>query len=474
MMNGEIKVNEQVKKWLIVIGSGILVYLIPVPAGVKPLAWKLLAVFVATIVGCIIQPIPLGAISMVSLCLVGFLNLATINELLAGFSNSTIWLIVSAFLLSRGFSKTGLGRRISYLLISYFGDRAIKLGFAIMLSEYVFSPATPSTTARGGAIVYPIARSLASAFNSEPGPTAKKIGAYLMQVGFQSNCVSGGLFLTAMIANPVMVLFAQQAFGVNISWMDWAIAAFLPGTLAMIAIPVVLYYILPPEQKKTPEAPVLARKELDNMGPMSLDEKIMCAVFIGSILLWATASQTKLDATLIALGSGAVLMVTNVLTWKDILGETGAWDAMIWVGVLSTIAGLLNKHGLIAWFSKTTAASLVGIPWMWTLVALLLIYLYSHYLFASITGHVVAMYPAFIAVAGAAGAPPMLVALSMGFFSNFFACLTHYGNGVGPIYFGTGYMSQATWWRTGLAMSVVYLVCYFGVGLPYWKAIGLW
>lgn len=215
------------KKWLIVLGSGLLVFLIPVPAGVKPLAWNLLAVFVGTIIGCIVQPIPLGAISLASLSLIGFLGLAKIGELLAGFSSSTIWLIVSAFLLSRGFSKTGLGNRISYLLIKKFGDKTMKLGFAIMLSEYVFSPATPSTSARGGAIVYPIARSLASAFGSEPGPTSKKIGAYLMQVGFQSNCVSGGLFMTAMIANPMMAMFAQQAFGITISWMDWAIAAFI-------------------------------------------------------------------------------------------------------------------------------------------------------------------------------------------------------------------------------------------------------
>ena len=243
---------------------------------------------------------------------------------------------------------------MSYQLIRLFGDKTIKLGFAIMLSEYVFSPATPSTTARGGAIVYPIARSLASAFDSEPGPTAKKIGAYLMQVGFQSNCVSGSLFLTAMIANPMMVLFAQQAFSIQISWMQWAIAAFVPGTLAMIMIPVVLYYILPPEQKITPEAPQFARSELTKMGPMTLDEKIMLTVFLTSIFLWATAPYTNLDATLIALGSGAVLLITNVLTWKDVLNENGAWDAMIWVGVLSTIAGLLSKNGLIAWFSKLT------------------------------------------------------------------------------------------------------------------------
>jgi DASS family divalent anion:Na+ symporter len=470
----EPNVRNLIKKWLIVLGSGLLVYLIPVPAGVKPLAWNLLAVFVATIIGCIIQPIPLGAISMVSLSLIGFLGMANIGELLAGFSSPTIWLIVSAFLLSRGFSKTGLGRRVSYLLIKKFGNKTMKLGYAIMLSEYVFSPATPSTAARGGAIVYPIARSLASAFGSEPGPTAKKIGSYLMQVGFQSNCMSGSLFMTAMIANPLMVLFAQKEFGINISWMDWATAAIVPGTLAMILIPIILYYVIPPEQKTTPEAPTFATEELNKMGPMTRDEKIMAGVFVGSILLWATSSFTKLDATLIALGAGSVLLVTNVLNWKDVLSENGAWDTMVWVGVLSTIAGLLSKHGLIAWFSKLCAASLVGIPWMITLIALLVISLYTHYFFASITGHVVAMYPAFIAVAGAAGVPPLLAALSMGFFYNFFSCLTHYGNGVAPIYFGTGYLSQTTWWRAGFTMSLVYLFCFFGAGLPWWKAIGLW
>jgi DASS family divalent anion:Na+ symporter len=467
-------VNSVIKKWLIVLGSGLLVYLIPVPDGVKPLAWNLLAVFVATIIGCIIQPIPLGAISMVSLSLIGFLGMANIGELLAGFSSPTIWLIVSAFLLSRGFSKTGLGRRVAYVLIKKFGNKTMKLGYTIMLSEYVFSPATPSTAARGGAIVYPIARSLASAFGSEPGPTAKKIGSYLMQVGFQSNCMSGSLFMTAMIANPLMVLFAQQAFGIKVSWMDWAIAACVPGTLAMILIPMILFYIMPPEQKVTPEAPKFAAEELNKMGPMTRDEKIMASVFVGSILLWATASFTKLDATLIALGAGSVLLVTNVLTWKDCLNESGAWDTMVWVGVLSTIAGLLNKQGLIAWFSKLTAASLVGVPWMMTLIALLLISLYTHYLFASITGHVVAMYPAFIAVAGAAGVPPMLAALSLGFCYNFYSCLTHYGNGVAPIYFGSGYVSQTTWWRVGFTMSLVYLFCFLGVGLPWWNVIGLW
>lgn len=466
--------NEATKKWLITLAAGVIVWLLPIPAGVKPIAWKLFSVFIATILGFILQPIPMGAMALLSLTVTGFLGLAGMKELLSGFSNSTIWLIVSAFLLSRGFSKTGLGRRISYMLIRAFGNNTLKLGYAVMASEFVFSPATPSTAARGGAIIYPIVKSLATAFESEPGPTARRIGGYLMQVGFQSNCMSGALFLTGMVANPLCVAFAQQAFNLNISWMDWAVAAIVPGTLAMLAIPFVLFMIYPPELKKTPEAPKIASVELNKMGPMSRDEKVMCFVFVASILLWATSQITMLNATLIALGGGSILLFTTVLTWKDVLNEHGAWDTMIWIGALITLAGLLSKHGLIAWMSKLIASSMVGISWPVTLTLILLAYLYSHYMFASLSAHTTALYPAFIAVAGAAGAPPLLVALSMAFFSNFCACLTHYGNGVAPIYFGAGYMSQATWWRNGMIMSFVYLICWLGVGMIWWKFIGLW
>lgn len=466
--------SKKQKDWLMTIGVGVIIWFIPVPEGLKPEAWKMFALFVSTILGFILQPIPMGAMAILSLATAGFLKLAKISELLVGFSNSTIWLIVAAFMLSRGFSKTGLGQRIAYVLIEKFGKSTLALGYAIMASEFIFSPATPSSAARGGAIMFPIVRSLSSAFNSEPGPTAKRIGAYLMQVAFQSNCMSGALFLTAMVANPLCAAFAQQAFGIQITWAGWALAAIVPGTLAMFAIPIAMYYINAPEIKATPQAKSLAQEELKKLGPMKKNEKIMATVFVVSILLWATSQYTGFGATLVALGGAAALLVTQAITWNDVLEEKGAWDTMVWIGVLVAMAGLLSKYGLIAWISQSIGALLVGIPWFTTLIIILLFYFYSHYLFASLSAHTTALYPALIAVAGSAGGPPMLIALSMAFLGNFCACLTHYGNGVGPIYFGAGYMSQGTWWKIGFLMSLVYLAIWLGIGFPWWKVIGLW
>ena len=466
--------NKKNRDWIITIGVGLVIWFIPVPAGLKPEAWKMLAVFASTIVGFILQPIPMGSLAILSLVVTGFLKLGKLPELLSGFSNSTIWLIVAAYMLSRGFTKTGLGQRVAYLLIEKLGKNTLALGYAIMAGEFVFCPATPSSSARGGAMFFPIVRSLALAFDSEPGPTARRIGAYLMQVAFQSNCMSGALFLTAMVANPLAVAFAQQAFGIQITWAGWAIAAVVPGTLAMLAIPLVMYYINPPEIKTTPQAQELARENLNRLGPMKYEEKIMVCVFVISIALWSTSQFTGLDATLIALGGAAVLLTTQAMTWQDVLEEKGAWDTMVWIGVLVSLTGLLSKYGLIAWVSKNIGGMIVGIPWMTALIMVLLFYFYSHYLFASLTAHTTALYPVLIAVAAGAGAPPMLVALTMGFLGNFCACLTHYGNGVGPIYFGAGYMNQATWWRIGFIMSLVYLGIWLGIGLPWYKVVGLW
>ncbi len=431
------------------------------------------ALFVATIVGFILQPLPMGAMAIIGMTLTGLFKFGTTANILSGFSNSTVWLVVSAFMLSRGFAKTGLGRRVSYMLIERFGQNTLTLGYAIAASEAIFSPATPSSAARGGAIIFPIIRSLASAFGSEPGDTAKKIGAYLMHVGFHSNCMSGALFLTAMVGNPLTANFAKEILKVDITWAQWGIAAVVPGFLSMFLIPLGLYYMSKPEIRRTPEAKQIARMELEKQGPMTRSEKIMCGVFVGCIALWATSQYSKLDATLVALLGASCLLLTMVVTWQDILEEKGAWDTMIWIGVLVMMAGRLSQHGFIKWISENVAAKLVGFDWLTTLVIILLFYFYSHYMFASLTAHTTAMCPVLMAVALGAGCPPLLTALTMGFFGNFCACLTHYGNGVAPIYYGAGFVKQGTWWRINFQMSIVYIAVWLVIGLAWWKTIGL-
>lgn len=462
------------KAFLAVVFIGAAIWFMPVPAGLKPQAWHLLAIFVATIVGIIMSPLPMGAMALIGIAVAALTKTLTVPEALSGFSNSTIWLIVCAFLFARGFIKTGLGTRIAYMLMRAIGDSTLKLGYVLSISDLIIAPATPSNTARGGGVLYPIVRSLCTAFESEPGPSARRVGAYLMQTEYQSNIITSAMFMTAMAANPLAAELARKTVNIELSWGLWALAGLVPGLVALAFMPYFLYKIYPPELKDTPAAKQMAAEQLAKCGGMSRAECIVLAVFLSALILWSTSSFTKIDATLVAIMGVCVMLITDVLTWKDVLDDKGPWDTLMWMGGLVCMADFLNKLGFIPWFAKTVAGSLVGIPWVVTLAILFVVYLYVHYGFASMTAHVTAVYPAFLAVAVAAGAPPYLAALGLAYLSNLCGSITHYATGTSPIYFGAGYVSQGKWWQIGFIVSVVNLIIWVGVGGIWWKVLGLW
>lgn len=464
-------------KWvrsLVVLAVGVLIWCLPVPSGVKPEAWHLLAIFAATILGFILQPMPIGAIAFLSLTVAAGTNVLKVTDVLSGFADATVWLIVAAFLFARGFVKTGVGRRIAFELIKYFGDSTLKLAYVLILSDLAVAPATPSNTARAGGILFPITRSLASSFGSEPGPTSRKMGNFLLQAVYHGDSITSAMFMTAMAGNPLMVALAAKAAGVDITWGSWFLAALAPAVCSLVIIPLFIYKCTAPEIKKTPEAKAVALTELAAMGPMRSAEKWLLGIFGTALVLWATSQFTGLNATLVAMIAVSAMVMTDVLEWNDVVAEKGGWDTMIWMGSLICLAGYLNKLGLIPWFAKTVSASVVGLSWPVAFLCIVLVYTYAHYAFASLTAHIAAMFSAFLAVAVAVGTPPYLAAFALFFASSISQALTHYAAGPAPIYFGAGYVSQGEWWKVGFGVSAINLIIWIGVGGAWWKVLGLW
>lgn len=466
--------SSKLVRSIIVLAVGLIIWMLPVPVGVKIEAWKLLAIFVATIVGFILQPLPIGALAFVALTTAAFSKALTLPQILTAFSDGTTWLIVSAFLFARAFIKTGAGQRVSFLLIKHFGDSTLKLAYVLMISDIFIAPATPSNTARAGGMFYPIVRSLASSYKSEPGASAKRIGSFLVPVVFQGDCIISGLFLTSMAGNPLMAKFVNDVAGINISWGTWLLAACVPVIMALIVIPFFMYKFEKPEITKTPEAKSMAIDELRKMGPMKDTEKYLFAIFLSALLLWATSQLNGLNATLVALMAVSAMLITGVLEWNDIVGEKGAWDTMFWMGGLICLAGFLNKLGLIPWFAKQVSASLVGVPWQYALAVIVFVYIFSHYAFASLTAHIAAMFSAFYAVAVAVGSPPYLAAFCLFTANSITQSLTHYAVGAAPIYFGAGYMSLSRWWTLGLLIALLNIVVQIFGGAVWWKILGFW
>lgn len=444
------------------------------PAGIPVAGWHMLALFVATIIACITRPLPIGGVSIIAFALTVLTNTVPMDKAILGFGNAAIWMIAMAFFIARGFIKTGLGRRIALNFVKAFGHKTLGLAYALIGVDLILAPATPSNTARAGGVLYPIIKSLSQSFGSDPKDgTASKIGSFLIFAEYHGDMITAAMFMTAMAGNPLAQTLAKSN-GVTISWMDWFLGALVPGLVSLIVVPWLIYKLYPPEIKATPNAKAWAKDQLAQIGPISLPEKIMAVIFVCALILWITGSFLGIDATLAAFLALALLLITGVLSWQDVLAESGAWNTLTWFSVLVMMAGSLSSLGFIPWLSKVIGNSLNGLNWFLALVLLIGALFYSHYLFASSTAHITAMYGAFLAVALSLKVPPMLAALLLAYFGNLMSSTTHYASGPAPVLFGSGYVPQNKWWSLNFILGIFYLVVWIGLGSVWLKILGMW
>jgi divalent anion:Na+ symporter, DASS family len=459
-------------KFLIPVAIGVVLWLLPPPAGLPPKAWQMFAIFVATIAAIITAPLPMSAVAIIGATVATLTGVVTFDDVVKSTGTDLVWLVLLAFFISRGVIKTGLGRRVALVFMRLLGKRTIGLGYGLAITELVVAPAMPSITARAGGVMLPITRAIAEILGSRADDESRtKIGSYLILCAFHANIITAGMFVTAMAGNPLAVKLAADQ-GVTISWTDWAVAALVPGLLCLALIPVLLMWIVRPQVRETPDATALAQRELDAMGPVSANEIKMALIFVGLLVLWIFGDDLDVGASLAAAIGVSLMFLLRVLTWQDALGETSAWDTMIWIGLLIMLAGKLNQYGMVSWFGKEFSSHLQGMPGLAIFMLVAAIYLYIHYFFASATAHVSALFPLSLALLIGGGVPPFPAAIGLGVLSSINGCLTQYGIGSGPVMFGAGYVTQAEWWKAGFIMSVVYLVIWTTIGPLWWLALG--
>lgn len=460
-------------RWIVPLAVAVAIWLLP-HHGFAASRWGLLCLFAAAMCALITRPIAAGSLMISAIAVGALLRLFSIQDGLAGYGNVTVWLILSAFLFARGLVVTRLGERIAYQIVRRVGGSPLRLGYSIVLADLVMAPMTASNTARAGGILFPVTLNVARVFGSEPGPTASRIGCFLLLALYHGDLVVSAMFLTACAPNPLVADFVRQGSAVRLSWTMWAVAASVPGVVALAAIPYLVYRLSPPVDIDTAAAQTLASQRLAEMGPLSGRERRMLIVFSLVLAAWIGGDWLAISPTTAAIAGVAALLLTRVLDWRDIIEEKSGWDVFVWFGGLMMLAAQLEKAGFPRAVAQSLGAAIHGWPWLWALVLMLVVYLYAHYAFASLVAHVTAMFPAFFATAIALGAPPLVTAVAFGIVSNVNAALTHYGTGPAPILFGAGYVSQAAWWRTGLIVSIAHLLIWLPVGFFWWHVLGLW
>jgi L-tartrate/succinate antiporter len=474
-----------------------IIWMLPTPDGLTVHAMRFLGIFVAVILGLILEPLPNSAVGLIGCVLAGSLQLVplaeksiaavaaaakagtapvmpaissanlgpSLNWALSGFVDSTVWLIFVAYMFSMGYEKTGLGKRIALLLIKTLGGKALGLGFASALADGVLAPFMPSNTARSAGTVYPVVKNIPPMYGSLPEKDARKIGAYLMWVCIATTCVTSSMFYTGVAPNPLALSLIKSAPGVtdpalvNISWMTWFWCMLPAGVILFLLVPLLTYVIYPPTQKFFPETPKWAAGELEKLGPITTKEIGMLLMALLALTLWILFDK-YLNATQVALVVLCLMLIANIISWDDVVSNKNAWNTLTWFATLVAMASGLARVGFLKWLSAIFASYLTGHSPSVILLGLLLLFYFSHYFFASLTAHTTALMPVLLATGAAAGLDVRLLGMVLAGSLGIMGVLTPYGTGPSPVYYNTGYIERKTFWIFGSLYGLVFFVVY--------------
>ena len=470
----------------------LVVVLIPTPAGLQPNAWAFFAVFAAVITGMIFDSMAPGALGLIGVAFAVAMRYVnadvtqSINWGLSGFSDTTVWLIFGAFTFAIGYSKSGLGRRIALFFVKLLGGRTLGLGYAIELADLVLAPGTPSNTARSAGTIFPVIRNIPALYGSEANsPTARKIGSYIMWTAFAATGVTSSMFITALAPNAAALTLVKTATKLDINWMQWFLG-FLPVAIVLLVlVPLLVYVIYPPEIKTSKEIPEWASSELAKMGPLSRNEIKMIVLVLFAIFLWVTGSNSLIslpylgtnyiNATSVVLVAIALMLVTQVVDFQDIISNKAAWEVFLYFATLLTLAAGLNTVGFIKWFADLVSAPLKGLDPILILAVLVALFFWIHYFFTSLTAHTTAVLPVVLAVGVKLLPPNLLMPFSLlcVYSLGIMGVISPYATGPAPIYYGSGFVSRSDFWKLGLIFGLIFFFALLLIGIPYLTAVKL-
>ncbi|MDG2940440.1 anion permease [Bisgaard Taxon 10/6] len=472
-------------RYAVILAFPILTYIFPAPDGLPLIGWHLLGVYIGTIIALILKPFPAPTILLAAVAIaavmIGNTPEETVNgakvalkqsAVLDGYKSGTTWLVFAAFSMSAAFVQTGLGRRIAYKMIGAFGSTTLRLGYVNALLDLLISPAMPSTTARGGGIMAPIMQSIAVSLGSEPDKSPRKAGHYLLLNTYMVVKTTGYITLTAMAPNAVALELMRPILHIDVNWTQWFIAACVPGFVALLLMPFVTYVLYKPELKEVDNKEI-ARKGLEEMGPMKVKEKILSVLFIGAVLGWVFSGFLHLSEFTVAIAAMALILLTSVLSWDDVLKNRAGWTTLTWYGGLLGIAAALKQANFFEWLSSTMS-TLIPASNSSPLIVTIFILILSvavRYLFASGAAYVASMVPVFSAVGLAAGADPLLLALGLLFSNSYGSMVTHYGSAPAAVIYGLGYHDLKSFWITGGVCAVVTLLIHVTIGFGWWSIL---
>lgn len=393
---------------------------------------------------------------------------------LSGFSNSAVVLVAAACFIAAAMTATQLDKRIALQVLSFVPARANHVAMGAILVGFLLSFIVPSATARIACLM-PIMLGFLSAFGAD---RRSKFAALIVITAAQTGSVWNVGIKTAAAQNMVAIGFIEKQFGQTITWGEW----FVAGAPFSAALTIALYFImtrmLKPEMDYIEGGRAAIRKQLAELGDMTISQWKLLGITLVLLCVWATEGVLHdIDTTTSTIVAIALMLIprVGVMSWKE--SQKGfPWGTVLLFAVGIAMGSALLKTQAAPWLAKLIVTHL-GLATASAFAIFMLLSLFLiviHLGFASATGLAATMIPIIISVLQAVETPginPIGMTMLLQFVVSF-GFILPVNSPQGMLAYGTDTFTIKDYVKTGLVLTAAATALLVVFSLTYWPWMG--
>jgi len=446
--------------------TGLIVWLLPL--GVDATVQKAFAIVAFMVIYWIMEPVDHAVTALIGCYLFWSLGVAKFSLAFSGFASTTPWFIYGAILMGEAASRTGLAKRIGYMVILKIGTSYSRLVFGIAVLSFLLNFLVPSGMARL-ALMAPMVIGLVDVFGLGQKSNVAK-GLFIV---LTASCSLLELMIMSGAASILTRGIIEEQTGVQVLWSQWFIA-FLPASLISVFVCwFVILWLYPGERLELPGGKRHLQDAVQQMGLWTLSEKKVFVWMLLALTLWGTDFAHPIRPDIVALGIGLLMALPRigVLDTKAIK-QVNFLPIIFSAGALSMGNVLLQARALdvsansaVEWIEPVLSNSFrAAVTLYWGG------FLY-HFVLPNRQSMLITSLPLLLRLAIAHGCNPVAIGLVWTFTGG--ATLFAYQSAILVMGYSYGYFDAKDLLKVGAVLTIVEGILLMFLVTLYWPLIGL-
>ena len=438
------------------------------PAGLTEPGWLTAAVGILMAVWWATEAVPIAVTALLPIVLFPLLDVATIQDSTAPYSNKVVFLFLGGFIVAFAMQRWNLHKRIALTVLQHVGGNGRSLVGGFMLASAAVSMWVMNTSTT--MMMLPIAVSIIGVVHNtvdDLDDDGRKDFQYALLLGVAYGATIGGMAtLIGTAPNAILAGFMEETYGTEIDFSSWMLVG-LPLTALMLPVAwiVLTRFAFNVDFHTSMEGKAALRRMKEDLGPMSRPEKRVAVVFLLMATTWITRpllvkvpGLEALDDSAIAIAGAIALFIVPsgeksdpiLLRWQ--YAEQLPFGVLLLFGGGMSLARRVSDTGLAAWIgSSLEVLGSLPLPVIVIIAATMIIFLTE---LTSNIGTTTTFLPVVGAIAIQSGFDPIVLAVPVTFAASC-AFMLPVATPPNAIVFGSGMLTIPKMIRAGMMLNIV-------------------